>query len=377
MLRLAASLATVVLALHAPPATNPNRAMPRGPISATATHEIVSLDRIASKLAGHATTVNCWSQTEWTEVLQWRADHHYDTNLTGLTFPRQRRVGLDPLVCATLAQIMNRTESAPLYDAWALAVLAHESAHASGVSAENKAECAAVRTLPRTAELFGLPPATALRLQRVYRGTIYPDDLPRYRTPACPAGEPAIVSADELGSGADLHTLEGLVRQAARELAGWRRIGGSVGPLSKCAPVRSRAEELARYGDQYVLGSNLYTGISMTTLRSTADVPSTVSRLARSATCDLAQRRDDIRAHHSKNVVRVESLGAAVTRISPGVRGYRVVLTYEGSKHWTNDTVFVINARKRLFVTLQFSRTGLAPRVVTEARIVAALLKRM
>ena len=144
-----------------------------------------------------------------------------------MTWERTHRIELSPFVCQVLAQVLARSARQPLFTAFAVTVLAHESAHASGIRSENRAECQAIETEPRAAELLGIPRATGQRLQHIYRGTIYPNDEPRYRTPACAAGLPGEVVPDTLGPAASLRPFKRVAKRVARVFHGWKDIGGS------------------------------------------------------------------------------------------------------------------------------------------------------
>ena len=160
---------------------NPDPVFPVGPISDTASHQIPKLDQVASTLAGKHATVNCWSNKGWAQLQAWDGIHHYTrlVDAAGITYPENRRIELAPVVCQILEQVLDRSaQQQPLFTAWAVHVLAHESAHASGIEAENRAECRGIATDPRTAELLGIPKALGRRLKHIYRGTIYPYDLP-------------------------------------------------------------------------------------------------------------------------------------------------------------------------------------------------------
>jgi hypothetical protein len=119
-----------------------------GFISDTVSHQIPALSHVASALAGKHATVNCWSNKAWAQLQAWDGSHHYTrlVDAAGITYPKNRRIELAPVVCEILAQVLNRSAQQPLYTAWAVNVLAHESAHASGIEVENRAECRAIAT---------------------------------------------------------------------------------------------------------------------------------------------------------------------------------------------------------------------------------------
>src|SRR5579871_34812 len=205
---------------------DPDPVFPVGPISDTTSHQIAKLDRIASRLAGRRTTVNCWSLRDWTRLDSWRGTHHYPRAM-GITYPDDHQIDLSPFICEVLGQALARSANQPLFTAYAVTVLAHESAHASGISAENQAECRAIQTDTRAARLLGLPSALAMRIPHIYRGTIYPYDEQRYRTPVCHPGLPGVVVPDTLGPTAELRPFERIAAAAAQSLRGWKNDGGA------------------------------------------------------------------------------------------------------------------------------------------------------
>ena len=72
----------------------------------------------------------------------------------------------------------------------AVHVLAHESMHLAGLTAEATAECAAVQRDARTAGLLGASPGDARALAVAYWRTVYPDMPDGYRSAACAPGGP-------------------------------------------------------------------------------------------------------------------------------------------------------------------------------------------
>jgi hypothetical protein len=353
-------------------AFNPDPVFPVGPISGTVSHQIVELDHVASALAGRRATVNCWSQRDWTRLQAWRGAHHLRIDFDGLTFPATRRIELSPFVCEILAQVLARSAQQPLYTAYGITILAHESAHASGIRAENLAECRAIRTEPRAAQLLGIPKTLAQRFQHIYRGTVYPYDLPRYRTPPCKAGLPGVLVPDTLGTSANLRPLRRVATAVARALPGWRNLAGgdAIGPLDPCAPIRSRALELARIGESLVR-TDAYLGFAAASVRTRKLFATARARYRALAGCDLAQLREQIRESHTSATVSVGRIPDSITQLSPKVRAFRQIWAAQG-KTWDRDTIFIFDPAKRTMATLFFKAPAGELPVSLEVRATAA-----
>jgi len=351
---------------------NPDPFFRVGPISDSVSHQILKLDHIASTLAGKRTIVKCWSNRGWARLRAWEGSRH-DTpavDAAGITYPRSRHIELSPVVCQILEQVLERSARQPLFTAWAVHVLAHESAHASGIDAENRAECRAIETDARAAELFGFSMASARRLQHIYRGTLYPHDLPRYRTPPCAAGQPGVVVPDTLGTAANLRPLSHVVTKAARTLLHWRSIGGvlSVGPLSPCSPIPSRSEELARFGEGFSGPDGADVLLSDVTLKTKPDFSAALARISAHPRCSLRLFQTNLRETHSPGRVLLHALPAAVTRLSPQVTGFRISIIH-GPIQVNNDLITVVDPARRRFGTVYFQ--GHAGHVPVSAEVSA------
>jgi hypothetical protein len=353
---------------------NPDPVFPVGPISGTVSHQIVKLDKVASALAGRRAIVNCWSQRDWTRLQSWRGAHHLEIDFQGLTFPKTHRIELSPFVCQILAQVLAHSTQQPLYDAFGVTILAHESAHASGINAENLAECRAIRTEPQAAQLFGIPKTLAARLQHIYRGTVYPYDLPRYRTPPCKAGLPGALVPDTLGTSANLRPLTRAATAVTRSMPGWRNLEGvdAVGPLDPCAPIKSRTWELARFGESLVQKRALL-GFAAASIRTPTEFATALSRYAAMPHCELALFRKQIRLSHESATISNGRMPKAITQLSTDVRAYRQVWAGEGER-WNRDTILIFDPAKRTMATLFFKApVGELP-VSLEVRATAAAL---
>lgn len=356
-----AALAAVVVAgaqASTPPRFNPDPVFPVGSISPVVSHQIARLDHVASALAGRRAIVNCWSRPDWTRLQEWSGRRHAAAlvDASGMTWPTTRRIQLSPSVCQGLSQQAARAKDEPLLTAWAVTVLAHESAHASGIAAENRAECRAIRTEPRAARLLGIPAPLATRFQHIYRGTVYPTYPHRYRTPPCAAGQPGVVAADTAGTPAALRPLSHIATVLARSLPGWSNIGGAadLGSSTPCRLIASRATEVARFGE-LLLGPHgvfvFYTGVVVHTSKQLAAALARYQALPR---CDLQQRRTQIRESHSTNTVALGRIPASVTHLSREIRAFREIGTSKG-KTLNLDSIFVFDRAKRTLFSLFFS----------------------
>jgi hypothetical protein len=212
-------------------------------------------------------------------------------------------------------------------------------------------------------------------MQHIYRGTVYPRDNALYRTPSCPAGRPGALVPDTLGASANLLPLEKAAKQVAPSLPRWRNIGGGdlLGPLSPCSSVKSRTEEVARFG-YTLLGPNGefvdYTGVTLETPRVYATA---LARFSALPGCDLRLRRTQIREYHLTNTVSLRPIPDSITRLSPRVRAFRVLFTSNGKK-WNLDNIYVLSRARRTYTHLSFAVPLRLP-VSVEARAVAATLR--
>lgn len=360
MIRLALATVAVVLVggsqLSKAPGFNPDPVFPVGPISGTRSHQITKLDHVASALAGRRAIVNCWSRTDWTRLQVWNAAHHHVSliDADGITFIATRRIELSPTMCQILAQAIARTAQQPLFTAWAVTVLAHEAAHASGIVAENRAECRAIVTEPRAAQLLGISRPLSERLQHIYRGTLYPTNPPRYRTPPCAAGRPGQIVPDTLGTAANLHLLEPAAGRFARSLPRWRNAGGGIGNLSPCSPIANRSLEVARFSYILLGPHGEYVSYSRVILHTRQEISAAIARYRAMPHCEIQMRRTSIREHHDGNAVALRPIPAAVARISARVRAFRVLFTSHETR-LNLDTTVIFDRARRIMTVLFFS----------------------
>lgn len=336
---------------------NPDPVFPVGPISGTTSHQIAKLDQVASALAGRHAIVNCWSQSGWTQFQAWQSAHHYywAVDANGVTYYTTRRIQLSPFVCQVLSQALARTADQPLFTAWAVTVLAHESAHASGIKVESQAECRGIETEPRAAQLLGIAKPLAIRLQRIYRGTIYPYDAPRYRTPVCAAGEPGTVVSDTLGSAAQLAPLGRTATAVGRTLPGWKNIGGadSVGPLSPCSPAVNRTHELARLGEALLGPHGASLVFAAVRFQTKSEFHTALVRYDALQRCDIVLERRLDREDRTGGTITYGRMPKSVSNLAPTLHAFRDVFAERGDR-WNRDSFFIFSPSRQTMTELFF-----------------------
>jgi hypothetical protein len=144
--------------------------------------------RVASALAGRAVEVRCWSAADWPKVTVLDP-----VETGGFADLATGTVNLPPNVCGpldTLAYTPSHRFAAPTWEGIAAAhVLAHEAAHLGGAgSSEARAECAAVQTTARAAELLGTDARYARWMASLDWAHLYPGLPASYRSPDCTPG---------------------------------------------------------------------------------------------------------------------------------------------------------------------------------------------
>ena len=161
--------------------------------------------RVASELAGRTVEVRCWSAADWPKVTVLDP-----VETGGFADLSTATVNLPPAVCGpldTLAYTPSHRFAAPTWGAIAAAhVLAHEAAHLGEAGAdEARAECDAVQTTTRAAELLGVDGPYARWMARLDWTHLYPDLPGSYRSSACTPG-----------GALDLHLADGWPTAAVR-----------------------------------------------------------------------------------------------------------------------------------------------------------------
>ena len=179
------------------------RALATGPLpqiagASAASHIDPVLGQVASELAGTPAEVRCWSRADWPRVTA------IDPEPTGgFTDFSERTINLPPGVCRSLAVLAyspwHRFADASWSQIAAPHVLAHEAAHLGEAGpSERRAECDAVQTTQRAAELLGAAPEYARWMARLDWTHLYPRLSDSYRSQDCVPGGPL-----------DLHLAEG------------------------------------------------------------------------------------------------------------------------------------------------------------------------
>ena len=149
----------------------------------------------ASLVADKEVEARCWAPADWRRLMvEERAYTRGKVNASVLGFASAggERLNLAPQICHALGRLAYRdahpTARTPTFSlALAVATLAHESVHASGVADERAAECHGIQWLVRTAEKLGVDAAYAQRLSDTYWA--HYDRLPSmYRSSECRDG---------------------------------------------------------------------------------------------------------------------------------------------------------------------------------------------
>jgi hypothetical protein len=165
----------------------------------TGAHSVSHIDprltQIASDLSGRPLEVRCWSAADWrkraAEVKSFTPAHiDVHSPWSGYTSRDRKRANFGPKACGRLADLAWMRAGPANYDdawwlAWSLGLFAHETGPKER-SAD--AECHAMQHIARTGEAFGLPPATAARMSRLFWTDIYPREAAKYRSAECRPG---------------------------------------------------------------------------------------------------------------------------------------------------------------------------------------------
>jgi hypothetical protein len=167
-----------------------------------------TLGRVASALAGRPVEVRCWSAADWPKVTVLDP-----VETGGFADLATGTVNLPPSVCAPLDTLAygssHRFVDATWQDVAAAHVLAHEAAHLGDAGpSEARAECDAVQTTTRAAELLGVDAPYARWMASLDWTHLYPDLPASYRSPDCTPG-----------GGLDLRLADGWPAAAVRPAA--------------------------------------------------------------------------------------------------------------------------------------------------------------
>jgi hypothetical protein len=153
--------------------------------------------RVASALAGKLIEVRCWSDPEWSalleEVATFTGDDDVGPDTLGFAQLGGHLVQLAADVCDGLVALRYERErptggSAQEAIAIGVAVLAHEAQHARGIANEATTECYGIQTIAGTARRLGASRAYARSLARSYWSNIYVRHSDEYRSDRCRDG---------------------------------------------------------------------------------------------------------------------------------------------------------------------------------------------
>jgi hypothetical protein len=151
-----------------------------------------------------------------------------------------------------------------------------------------------------------------------------------------------------LGTAANLRPLARTATALAHSVRGWKDVEGglSIGPLSPCAPIRSRTVELARFATG-LLGPNdesvLYSAVK---IRTAGEFAATVARYPASPRCDLAHFRKELRESHSTATVAAGRMPKSIAHLSPEVRASRQIYKFAGTT-WNRDSISIFDTATR------------------------------
>ena len=170
------------------------RALPRGSADGRSRVD-PRFSEAASLVAGKDVEARCWASADWRRLMvEERAYTRGKVNESVLGFASAggERLNLAPRICLALGRLAYRDERPTAQTqaftlSLAVATLAHESVHASGVADERAAECHGLQWLARTAEKIGVERAYAARLADTYWA--HYDRIPAmYRSRECRDG---------------------------------------------------------------------------------------------------------------------------------------------------------------------------------------------
>lgn len=136
------------------------------------------LAHVVSVLAGRRTTVWCWSREDWNTRTAGLQRRYPGLSVAGpwrayTTVVPRPVVHFSPQICAGLTALaasrrpVQKSNSTVPY-AWAVATLAHEAAHASGVFDERAATCYGAQSIRRASMLLGQSGVEGQHLAELY-----------------------------------------------------------------------------------------------------------------------------------------------------------------------------------------------------------------
>jgi hypothetical protein len=206
----AASAVAVALGLETLAAVRAYAGQPLPVVPAPSTRSRIEpvFGRVATALAGRTVEVRCWSAADWPKVTVLDP-----VETGGFADLATGTVNLPPSVCGPLDALAyspaHRFVDATWQDVAAAHILAHEAAHLGRAgSSEVRAECDAVQTTARAAELLGADAAYARWMASLDWTHLYPDLPASYRSRDCAPG-----------GALDLHLADGWPAGAVRPAA--------------------------------------------------------------------------------------------------------------------------------------------------------------
>lgn len=157
----------------------------------------VGMSEDASDVIGSAVEVRCWDEPDWERVIgednAWNDVSESHLDLVGWTAEDVDRIHLVLEICNTISRVVDGDDidswsrSAQIDVADAIETFSHEIQHFVRPDAsEAEVECAAIRSLPRFAQRFGVPTGLARTLEELYRAEVYRQLDDEYTRGGCP-----------------------------------------------------------------------------------------------------------------------------------------------------------------------------------------------
>jgi hypothetical protein len=172
---------------------------------------------------------------------------------------------------------------------------------------------------------------------------------------------------------APLHRIAAAI---GRVLPHWRNVGGSedFGPNSSCPFEGGKSPVLARleYSDHDT--SDEFIDVTLMTLATKAGIQTALDRLTNVHRCVVAEWRRALILDHSGATVSHGRILAAIARLSPRVRAYR--LTWRSKRNDAYlDEIFVLNPTTRRISDINFAPATGEFSLATEIRATKVALR--
>jgi len=184
-----------------------SRTLPRAAHPTTSSRIDAHFGSVVGSLTSIPTEVRCWSKDDWPHVLSEAAaytsvDVRGEGTVLAFTSQVHNRINLGPSVCGPLDAFVyggdrptGGSKAALVADA--VYVVAHESAHLSGIGDEALASCSGIQDTARVARLFGAKPGYAQALAAEFWRDQYDRQPAQYLTPYCGPERPLDRSPDD------------------------------------------------------------------------------------------------------------------------------------------------------------------------------------